>query len=143
MSAGSRRIMGDGPVITAANIEVVPDGPKATLAVTTNIQPLTDMEAMSVKGTLASDYFTTTYNSGCSGAGLRIVDQPDASITDVKDPFEFPKSKNGTTVKGVSKKAVNVTSLNGTILNANATGTKATKVSSRQLRNVPQPSHLC
>jgi len=138
---GTRRHLFSDPVITAAKIDVVPDGPKATLAVTTSVQPLTELEAMSVQGTLGSDYFSTTYNAGCAGAGLTIVDQPTGTITTVKEPYVFPSTNTTAKVKGVLRKAVNVTSVNGTLLNANATGVNAsTALTPRNNSAVPIPT---
>jgi len=48
-------------------------GPKALIRVTTHVQPLTDMEAMSVRGTLGSAWFDSTFRSGMKQANLTVI----------------------------------------------------------------------
>lgn len=52
-----------GPVEdTVAKVDVI-EKPKPKIIVTTTIQPLTEMEAMSVYGTTKSSYFDTTFTT--------------------------------------------------------------------------------
>jgi len=79
---------------TDAEVEVGDDGNGPWLRVTTHIQPLTDMEAMSVRGTLASQWFDTTFRSGMKQANLTVIGDRVWSITSPAPAYVFPEERN-------------------------------------------------
>jgi hypothetical protein len=90
---------------TEAEVEEGDDGPRPLIRVTTHIQPLTDMEAMSVRGTLASPWFDSTFRQGMKQANLTVIGDRVWSITSPAQAYVFPEERNLTAKQRAEKQS--------------------------------------
>lgn len=120
---------------TEAEVEVGDDGPKALIRVTTHIQPLTDMEAMSVRGTLGSQWFDSTFRSGMKQANLTVIGDRVWSITSPAPAYVFPEERN-LTAKQRAEKQGNATA------KANATLSGVIDLKKRPKVNISDPESV-
>jgi len=120
---------------TEATIETGDDGPKALIRVTTHIQPLTDMEAMSVRGTLASPWFDSTFRQGMKQANLTVIGDRVWSITAPAQTYVFPEERN-LTAKQRAEKQGNASA------KANATLSSVLDLKNRPKVNLSDPESV-